>query len=110
MTTVDEAVALTCEPSLCGLAKRPHRHCFCGLPMSVDDELCSLCRLEGHEPLAMTRSHARTEDPYAWDGISYPSRRRRPVVCGNPEPYRLLLFATLRRDEPDALRGLRDDR
>jgi hypothetical protein len=107
--TVDEAVVLTCEPSLCGLGRRPHKHCSCGLPMSVDDGMCSLCRLERPEQIVAVRSRGRTEDPYAWDGSSYPSRRQRRIVCGNPEPYRLLLLSTLRRDEPDALRGLRDD-
>jgi hypothetical protein len=102
MTDEDTAV-LACDPEVCGLGRQPHKHCICGLPMAMDDDMCALCRLEEADPKDR-RSRVRAEDPYAWDGCSYPSRRRRRVRCDEEEPYRLLLFSVLRADEPDVLR------
>ena len=69
-----------CNSSLCALGSRPHAHCVCGLPMPANARLCSLCLAEG-----LRRPRRRqVESLEEWDGLSYPSRRRRR--CGTPRP------------------------
>ncbi len=46
----------------------------------------------------------RSEEPEAWDGLSYPSRRRHRVGRPSAETYELLLAVVLRSAEPAELR------
>lgn len=95
MAAVDEALAPrptpaataageSCDPRLCTFAGHAHMHCVCGLPMPPGAELCALCLAEGFDPIE-AKSQERGDDPLAWDGFSYPSRRRRRIHVGDSE-------------------------
>jgi hypothetical protein len=92
-----------CDPKLCALAGHPHAHCTCGLPMAPAAEGCQLCRRERLDPVGLRRRR-RTGDSEAWDGLSFPSRRRCRIGSGDRERYRHLIAAVLRPEEPDSLR------
>jgi hypothetical protein len=62
--------------------KTAHKHCACGLSMSVDAWQCDLCVLEGTAPMEI--------DQAEWDGRTYPSWRNNRTRCPSPEPYILL--------------------
>lgn len=77
--------ALRCDGS--GTDRRcattvPHAHCVCGLTMDVGAGMCDLCKLEEHEPT--------DDEPFAWDGVTYPSFRRNRTLAPNPQLYELL--------------------
>jgi hypothetical protein len=93
MSGVIERASL-CDPKLCALAERPHAHCSCGLPMEPDAEVCQLCMREQLDPDELLRRRG-VEEPAAWDGLSYPSRRRRRITSRDPERHRELIAAVL---------------
>lgn len=101
--TGEDALLLSCDPTICGLGRRPHRHCSCGLPMSATGATCALCMLEEPRPVHRPAGE-KLADPLAWDGHSFPSRRGRRVGHGGLDAYRLLICAVLRPDGPDYLR------
>lgn len=78
------AVGESCDPRLCALADRKHVHCVCGIPMPPGAALCALCLAEGLDPIE-PKPLERGDDPLAWDGLSYPSRRRRRIHVAEPE-------------------------
>jgi hypothetical protein len=99
MNVVDEQVA-TCDPKLCAEAGRPHLHCSCGLPMAPGEAVCALCQMEELDPVEHpTRRVA--DDPLAWDGQSYPSRRQHRVGGGAVEAYEHLILMVLRAEAPE---------
>ena len=63
-----------------------HRHCVCGLPMTLDAEVCDLCLSEGLIEEGPLESDV-------WDGKTYPSRRRKRQPSRHPENYLLLAKA-----------------
>jgi hypothetical protein len=95
--------ASSCDPRLCALAEHPHGHCSCGLPMLPTAEACQLCIHERLDPTELPRRRG-ADEPEAWDGLSYPSRRRRRISTGNREMYLQLIIFVLRPDGPDGLR------
>jgi len=100
MTAMDQRPS-SCDPRLCALAEVPHSHCSCGLPTAPDETACRLCIQEQVDPIEQPRG--RTGDPAAWDGVSYPSRRRRRTRVDR-ERYVQLLEIVLSPTEPDYLR------
>jgi len=74
----------SCDPRLCAFAAHEHAHCGCGLPMAKGAALCALCLAEGLDPIESPPAE-RGDDPLAWDGLSYPSRRRRRIHVDHPE-------------------------
>ena len=74
----------SCDPRLCAFAARDHAHCCCGIPMQKGAALCALCLAEGLDPIESPPDE-RGDDPLEWDGVSYPSRRRRRIHVGDPE-------------------------
>ncbi len=50
MSAVEQLTRCTVPNTLCGRAGTPHRHCVCGLPISLDQHWCSLCWLELFRP------------------------------------------------------------
>jgi hypothetical protein len=91
-----------CDPRWCGLANHYHEHCICGLPMRSEATVCSLCKLEGIDPVPI--GAAPPLDGLAWDGFSYPSRRRHRRHLALPEPYEHLLEAVLGSGARDTIR------
>jgi hypothetical protein len=103
MMTAASAQSTGCDPKLCALAGQPHLHCACGLPMAPGEATCALCQMEELDPVEHpTRRVA--DDPLAWDGRSYPSRRQHRVRCGAVDAYQHLLLMVLRTEGPDDLR------
>jgi hypothetical protein len=64
---------------------------------------CSLCAMEGVHAVGRGLP-VRSEESEAWDGLSYPSRRRHRVGRPSAETYELLLAVVLRSEEPEELR------
>jgi hypothetical protein len=95
--------ASRCDPKLCALAEHAHGHCSCGLPMAATAEACQLCIHERLDPLELPRSRG-ADEPEAWDGLSYPSRRRRRIGTENREMYLQLIAFVLRPEGPEGLR------
>ncbi len=82
-----------CHPRSCELGTRQHQHCSCGLPMRVGAAVCRWCDAEGLDPTPETEMS--DADPLAWDGRTYPSRRRRRISAPEDEGLRRLLVAVL---------------
>jgi hypothetical protein len=101
MTATDKR-APACDPKLCALAAHPHAHCSCGLPMAPGADVCVLCGRERLDPIEQPRRRG-ADDPAAWDGLSYPSRRRRRIG-GDGDGYRQLIEVVLQPEEPGYLR------
>jgi hypothetical protein len=112
MMTAASAPSIGCDPKLCALVGQPHLHCACGLPMTPGEATCALCGMELLDPdPAERRSRDTADDPLAWDGRSYPSRRRHRVGCGAVEAYEHLILMVLRAEGPGDLRlGTAHDR
>lgn len=88
-----------CRPGSCEVGSDPHKHCRCGLPMSVDAVICRWCDVEGFDP---TPGHETEDgDALAWDGRRYPAWRRRRISAPDPEGLRLLLVAVLEDTDED---------
>lgn len=92
-----------CDPRHCGFAERPHAHCACGMTMPSSAARCDLCAMEGLDP-AIDASLAAEPEIDAWDGRSYPSRRRHRVGRADAELYEQLLLVVLGQHEPPHLR------
>jgi hypothetical protein len=83
-TPAAAASGASCDPRLCSFAAQDHAHCCCGIPVQKGAALCALCLAEGLDPIESTTPE-RGDDPLAWDGLSYPSRRRRRIHVDHPE-------------------------
>jgi hypothetical protein len=82
---------LPCTPRRCDLGSIRHEHCVCGLPMTAGARCCRLCVQEGLDLDQIDLGN----DAELWDGISRPSRRRRPRPGPNPLGYVVLISAIL---------------
>lgn len=102
--TADIRRASACDPKLCALSGHPHAHCACGLPMAPAADVCPLCGLERLDPVDQRRRRRGAADPEAWDGLSYPSRRRNRIGGRDPDRFRQLITVVLQREEPGYLR------
>ena len=63
------------------------------MPMASTARRCELCAVERLSPVQLSgRIQAR---PFAWDGRSYPSRRRHRLCSPAPEVYEQFLAVVL---------------
>jgi hypothetical protein len=83
-----------CHARSCEVGTRRHQHCCCGLPMRGGAAVCRWCDAEGLDPTP-DGEMPDEEDPFAWDGRRYPSRRRRRISAPDEEGLRRLLVAVL---------------